>query len=394
MKRLRTRLNEYDKNLTVKKRLSVSNVIMFLIPILVTAIIAAFCVGIAYYTFVVVYLPRLQLNIDDIERLDEQYEAALASFELIVVFLIIFVLAVIVISIILTNRFLTRFVIRRVSEPLDVIAGGVERIRRGNLDTHINYDRNDEFKPVIEAVNLMTDKLRESAERAQSEEQSRRELYAGISHDLRSPLTGVRAYTEALLDGVAGTPEDERKYLIKIHNRELDIERMVEQIFLFSKMEMTDFPINMQPLNVRDELFTIASENPIDHLNADFSRVPPYTVEADPALLCRIVMNLMENNRKYRKNDTANVKVTAEAADGYVNVVFADDGPGVSDEYLPKLFDAFYRTDPARKNPSGGSGLGLAVVKKALLRMGGDARAFRNEDGGLSVMIILKEGAR
>lgn len=391
MKSPKIYLGEYDRRLTVRKRLAISNTVMFLIPIIVTVLTALLCLGAAYLTFVKLYLPRLGIDIHALKELGEQSEDTLRSFVLIAIALLIAALAVIVISIIFTNRFLTRFVIRRISEPLDLISSGVERIRGGDLDTHIEYDRSDEFKPVIETVNLMTDKLRESAERAESEEQSRRELYAGISHDLRSPLTGVRAYTEALLDGVAKTPEDERKYLVKIHSRALDIERMVEQVFLFSKMEMKDFPIVLQPLDIREELLKIITENPMDHISVALRDPKPYKAAADPALLCRIAVNIIENSRKYRISDTANMIISAEAENGLVHIFFADDGPGVPEESLPKLFDAFYRTDPSRRNPSDGSGLGLAVVKKAVTRMGGDVIPSLNEKGGLTMEIILQE---
>lgn len=391
MEKIKNRLIEYDRNLTVRKRISVSNSVMFLIPVCITALMLLLCIGAAYFTFTKLYLPSLGISIEGLKAMGEQYESALASFGYIVAGLLAVLLAVVILSIIVTNRFLTEFVIKRITEPLDIITEGVQRVKSGDLDSRIEYGRNDEFRPVTETVNLMTEKLRQSADRAAAEEQSRRELYAGISHDLRSPLTGIRAYTEALLDGVAKSPEDEQRYLRRIHARELDIERMVEQIFVFSKMEMMDFPTDMQDVSLRDELLRVAAKNPMDCAAVNLDGVPPVSVKADPFLLQRAVINLLENSRKYRTAAAANITVTAKAAAGRVIIDFADDGPGVAAEYLSKLFDAFYRADPSRRNPSGGSGLGLAVVKKAVALMGGTVSAKNGSEGGLVIEMILQE---
>lgn len=364
---------------------------MFLIPVAVTAVMAFASAAAAYFAFVSLYLPRLGIDVDELEEMGEQYEEALRSFGFIALALIAVMLAVIVLSIVLTNRFLTKFVISRVTEPLDLISDGVRRVRGGDLDTKISYSRLDEFTPVCETVNLMIEKLRRSAEETQNEEQSRRELFAGISHDLRSPLTSVRAYTEALLDGVAETPEDARRYLAKIHSRELDIERMVDRLFLFSKMEMKEYPLNLQTVGLRGELERIVSENPADGVEVALDGVNDIKVEADVSLLERAALNLIENSRKYRVKDVARVKISAKASGGTALLSFSDDGPGVSEQCLPKLFDAFYRADPSRKDPSGGSGLGLAIVKKAVERMGGEVCAKSNEQGGLTIEIKLKE---
>lgn len=96
----------------------------------------------------------------------------------------------------------------------------------------------DEFAPVCEDFNDMALRLKESQRLIQKQDESRRELLAGISHDLRSPLTSVRAYSEGLLDGVATTPESQKKYIHMIKTKAEDIDRMVGKIFLFSKMDL------------------------------------------------------------------------------------------------------------------------------------------------------------
>lgn len=377
--------------LTVRKRLAVSNVIMFVLPVAATAVAAAVAAGLAFLVFTRLYLPRLGLDLRELHDMGEQYEDSLKSFLVFAAILCIVMLAFMVAAIIVTNRFLTRFIFRRLEEPLDIISEAVGRVSAGDLETPVVYGRDDEFRPVTDALELMRRRLYDSAERTATEEQVRRELFAGISHDLRSPLTSVRAYTEALIDGVAKTPEDEEKYLRKIRSHELEIERMTDELFLYSKMELSDYPVHIRRIDVGEELERVIADNPMEHLSVNVAAPEGLSAAADPMLFERVTVNLLGNSRKYRCGDTAHVTVTAARTGDGILLAFADDGPGVPDDLLARLFEPFYRTDPARKNPAGGSGLGLAIVRRAVDHMGGSVWAENLKDGGLCVKIILRE---
>lgn len=388
--RITTKLRTRVDGLSIRKRLTYSNILMFLIPVAVTVATAIFMFAVAALVFKYAYLPRMK----PLEEMGEQYEREIKSFLFLVAGLCLLMLVLLILSIVLTNRFLTRFMFRRVEEPLLLLTEGVEKVSAGRLDYAIPYDRTDEFRAVCEAFNDMTARLKSAADQSAAEEQSRRELFAGISHDLRSPLTSVRAYTEALLDGVAKTPEDTRRYLTKIRLHEAEIEHMVEALFLYTKMELRDYPVHLQTLDLAAELARICEENPSDaHLTVDRSGVPPLAVTADPFLLERILLNLLDNSRKYRRGETAHVRISAARADGGVLLSVTDDGIGVKAELLPRLFDPFYRTDPARNNPAGGSGLGLAIVREAAEHLGGRVWAETAPGGGLCIRILLQEAA-
>ena len=103
---------------------------------------------------------------------------------------------IVFLTILMTNRFLTRFVVLKIEEPLDLLSEGARRLGEGDLDYRIAYTGKDEFAPVCGAFNEMAARLKESVERTRRDEESRKELLAGISHDLRSPLTSIRAYVE------------------------------------------------------------------------------------------------------------------------------------------------------------------------------------------------------
>ena len=295
-------------------------------------------------------------------------------------------------SILLTNRFLVRFVFRRIEEPLDILAAGVHEIRDGNLEYRIDYIQNDEFLPVCSDFNDMAVKLKDSITEIQLQEKSRKELLAGISHDLRSPLTSIQAYVEGLLDGIAATPEAQKSYLMTIKTKALDLEHIISQLFLFSKMELGEYADKTCKLRLDEKVLGVVSEVQDEYAGKGLqieTNLTPVTVNTDPIQLERVLTNIVENSLKYKTKKYGTLCISLERAENRCLLSFADDGPGVPEESLPHLFDVFYRSDPARKNPHNGSGLGLAIVKSAVNRMGGEVSALKSKMGGLEIQISL-----
>lgn len=308
----------------------------------------------------------------------------------------VILIAAILIALILTNHFLTRFVFRKIEEPLDILAEGVQQIGAGNLDYRIHYEGDDEFAPICDQFNEMAQRLKWSVEESQRQEESRKELMAGISHDLRSPLTAVQAYVEGLLDGVANTPEKQQAYLRTIKTKAEEIQRMVSQIFQYSKMDLENYPLNMEPLQLDSEiaalLEVVAPEYAAKGLEVQSTLLAPLRVNADAELVRRILVNILDNSLKYKTAATGHVTISLDDNGDTACLTLADDGPGVAPEALPKLFDVFYRSDPSRHNPNQGSGLGLAIVAKAVQRMGGQVTARANTPHGLTIAITLPKG--
>ena len=188
-----------------------------------------------------------------------------------------------------TNFYLTRSLFRHISEPLDELVAGVERIQRGDLDSPIAYAGSDEFKAACDAVDLMSAKLKAALEAEQRRTQSRKELIAGMSHDLKSPLTSIRAYSEAIRDGVAASPEMRQRYIETVCRRELEIEDMVNRLFEFSKLDLSELPLDMQALDAAAEISAVTTDY-ADRADIDM-RVPSgCTVYADRSQLRRIAV--------------------------------------------------------------------------------------------------------
>lgn len=321
-----------------------------------------------------------------------QCEISYGTLKVAVALAAIIMLFTIFISVLLTNRFLTKFVLQRIERPIDILVDGVRQIRNGNLDYRIEYAGHDEFATVCSDFNEMAARLKYSVEQTKLHEESRRELMAGLSHDLRSPLTSVQAYVEGLLDGVAKTPEMRNKYLQTIKSKAEDIEHMVSQMFLFSKMELDEYPVHPEQVRLDEEINSILSEN-----GAEFSSgglVPSSTlcaayVTADRAELRRMLMNIISNSMKYKTKPHVDFNITLKPEGEEYELEMADNGPGVDCDAMPKLFDLFYREDVSRRDPRQGSGLGLAIAAKIVKRMGGRIEACATEGGGLTIRIWL-----
>lgn len=299
----------------------------------------------------------------------------------------------IILSIIFTNRFLTKFVFRKIEEPLSMLSEGVSEISNGNLDYRLSYTQNDEFLPVCTAFNEMAERLKKSVELTQKNEENRKELLLDISHDLRSPLTSIQAYVEGLLDGIANTPEMQQKYLQTIKRKTTDIEKMVASLFAYSKLDMEELDLNIQKINTgtffSDVVKSLHEEYIAKGLDISFSG-SQFAVFADEEMLLRITSNLLENSLKYKGKPEGKSVISVSDKGNFTYIEFADDGTGVNPDNLDRLFEVFYRTDKARSNTENGSGIGLAFVKKAVEAMGGDVRAENNTMGGLSIIISLK----
>ena len=306
--------------------------------------------------------------------------------------LIIFSLSLFIILGCIINNFYTHRMIKRIVKPLGPLSEGVHQIHENNYSYRIDYKNNDEFRPVCDAFNEMAVKLETSTTQREKDEANRRELIAGISHDLRTPLTSIKGYLEGIEKGVASTPEMKDKYLTIIKNKAADMERIIEQLFLFSKLDMDEFPLNLRrvdiSLAITDILEDSLSEYASRGLDIKISKMPENIyVSADVLMLRNVIINILENSSKYKTIEHGQIEISASVLNNSVLLRLADDGPGVQADMLPKLFDTFYRTDPSRSKM--GSGLGLAISAKIIERMGGNIYAELPATGGLAVVVRL-----
>ena len=315
----------------------------------------------------------------------ENYRSSLIS-------LGIFMFLLFIVIILLTNRFLTQFVFNKITESLDKLVYGVHQVRDGQLNYRIEYSGEDEFSGICSDFNEMAQRLLEFVNGKQKDEANRKELIAGISHDLRTPLTSIKAYVEGIEKGIASTPVIQKHYLNIIKEKTNDLEYIVNQLFLFSKIDIGEFPFNLERVEISAELKgfigSISGEYQKKGLVIDFNNQSEQEyVKIDRIQLQNAIINILENSVKYKNKEPATIDITIWDDEEDVFVSFSDNGPGVPCEALEHLFDIFYRVDPSRSNLSKGSGLGLAITAKILERLGGSIRAENVINGGLSIVL-------
>lgn len=273
---------------------------------------------------------------------------------------------------------------------MSAIINGMGELSRGNLDYRIEVDGKSEFAEICEQFNSLASRLQESEEMVKRHEDSKHDVLVGISHDLGTPLTSIQAYTEGILDGVANTPEKQKHYLEMIKDKAEDIQSLVTQIVMFSELKREDYPYH--PIEMRldkeiEKLIELQGKEYEERGLRIKGNLKPTVIQADPEYLYRILINIIENSIKYRKKEVGTLEITLDESGNCHCLICEDDGPGVTEEALPKLFEVFYRTDPARSMPGKGSGIGLAIVKILMEKMGGSVRAEIGNQGGLKIIL-------
>jgi len=368
--------------MTIRKRLTRSNLVMILIPVAIAAVLLLLGGGLAVLLLKRVYLPRLGLSAATLHETGEQLEAALQGAKAVAVIYGGTVILALLTAVGFTNFYLTRHLFRHIQTPLDTLVAGVKRIQDGDLDAPIGYETDDEFRPACDAVDEMAARLKASLEAQSRQQQQKQELIAGMSHD----LTSIRAYTEGLLDGVAKDEAARTHYLQTIYAKETELETLVNRLFAFAKLDLNEAPAEPETLHLSETLSDIVDGYDAEGLDVQLDDLPDGKVLADRALLSRSITNLLDNGRKY---GAGHVTISADISDDTVSISVSDEGPGVEGSQLEKIFELGYRTDSARQNPAGGSGIGLAVVKRAAEQMHGSVKAENLDGGGLCVTITL-----
>lgn len=281
--------------------------------------------------------------------------------------------------------------------PLQQLSLAAHAIQYGNFNIVVDHYSHDEIGEVCNAFRTMQLYLKNSiAERAMAMT-SRKIVFSGIAHDLRTPLTTIMGYTEALQLGMAKTPEKKQQYLASIASCADDLSRLIDELSLYNKLSTSRVICHPRPANFGSVIQNFINE---DRQYLDTRNVT-ITYDIDDSLIAmidekefqRVVFNLLSNTIKYREKDSSNIRISIRKNGSYAEFSFKDDGPGVPQDKLPHIFEAFYRTDEARSRTSNGSGLGLAIVAEIITAHKGRYHALC--DGGLQIIfdIPLAEGS-
>lgn len=294
-----------------------------------------------------------------------------------------------------TNGLLTYMVSRSILKPVDKLIKAADEIRSGNLDHPVEKTGNDELGKLSDTFESMRIQLKESDELQNKYEASRKELIASISHDLKTPMTSIQGYIKGLLDGVANTPEKTARYLETIDRKADDLDGLIDELFLYSKLDLEREPFHFETVDLRAYLTDYMEELrfSLSGVSVSFDADPAkkYEVAADREKLNRAVENIIQNALKYMDKGTPEISVQLQDKEEYAEVRIQDNGSGIPQEAVPHIFDSFYRTDASRNSGTGGSGLGLAIVKRIIEEHGGRIWAESQVGAGTAICFTLKK---
>lgn len=280
--------------------------------------------------------------------------------------------------------FVTRRMNRIVMEPVELLVAGAERIKNRNLNEKIIYHGETDFEHVCETFNDMQQTILDDQEQRAKTERARTDMVTGISHDLRTPLTSIQGYIKGVLDGVADTDEKKRMYLKTAYESTEEMNVLLTKLFEFSRIESGQMPFRMVNVDLGEytAAYTAQKETAADPeaLKIRLHMEKPYFTEIslDVEQMRRVFDNLLENSMKYAGVTPVQIDVSIAETEDEVILTWKDNGKGVPQEKLGRIFERFYRCDEARQEK--GSGVGLYVVKYIMERHRGSVQA-ENENG-------------
>ncbi|MNQ81311.1 Sensor histidine kinase YycG [compost metagenome] len=294
-----------------------------------------------------------------------------------------------------TNGVLTYFVSRSIIRPLRALKRAAENIKEGNLDFEVVPHRKDELGELSVAFEEMRRKLKKSVELQLQYEENRKELISNISHDLKTPVTAIKGYVEGIMDGVSNSPDKLDKYIRTIYNKAVDMDRLIDELFLFSKLDLGKVPFQFETVDLGHYVQDCAQELQFDMekkgVQFTLADLPQeqVLVTADRDKLRRVLLNIIENAVKYSEEGNCQIMLTMRREGNDAVIQIKDNGQGISEEALPHIFDRFYRADPSRNSATGGSGLGLAIAKQIIEEHGGHIGATSVLGLGTTVFMVL-----
>lgn len=268
-----------------------------------------------------------------------------------------------------TNGLLTYFVSKSIIKPINQLKKAAHFIKAGDLEHSITTAKNDEIGQLTQAFEEMRIQLKESHEIQKQYEDNRKELIAHISHDLKTPITSIKGYIEGIRDGVADTPEKRARYIQTIYTKAVDMDHLIDELFLFSKLDLGKIPFEFERIDIKDYLTDYFEELSFDlrkqnvDLHFQFAPQGHYHVLADREKFKRVLANIINNSLKYMDKDKKKLIISMQSTDENVEISIADNGPGIPQESIPFIFDQFYRAEASRNKLTGGSGLGLSIAK-------------------------------
>lgn len=274
---------------------------------------------------------------------------------------------------------------KKLARPLLIMKDATNKMSLGKYQQIIPVDGNDEIAQLGKSIQSLGEQL-------QYFEDSRNDFLAAVSHELRTPLTYIKGYSDILMKGLYKNSNEQRQYLQIINNEAKRISILVDDLFEMSKLQVNEFVLEREQTSINHiiEKVIINLKPEIEKkglkVSSDLEDLP--TINIDPKRMEQVFYNLIENAMKYTQQ--GEIKIHSYLEKEHINIKIADTGIGIPKAELKKIFDRFYRIEQSRARKTGGTGLGLYVVKQIVEAHEGEITVESRENRGSTFTISLR----
>ena len=327
--------------------------------------------------------------ITDLNTLFPQIKAAIIQSIISVLFILMFMALILML-----------WIYRSILRPLNLLRIGMNQIKEGDLEYTVETGMDDEIGQLCEDFEEMRIRLKEQIDSRLQYEEDIKELISNISHDLKTPLTAIKGYSEGLMDGVADTPEKQEKYLRTIFTKANDMSILVDELAFYAKIDCNTIPYSFKEINLRNYFEDCIDELSLDlevkniEIHYENEIEPSVEVVADAEQLKRVINNIIGNAVKYIDKKKGIIQIHIHDIGNFVQVEIEDNGIGIPKTDIPYIFDRFYRADASRNSRKGGSGLGLAISKKIIEDHSGKIWAESEIGVGTKIIFTIKKSIK
>lgn len=261
--------------------------------------------------------------------------------------------------------------------PFDKLENFAVKIAQGDLDLPLNYERSNYFGQFTWAFDSMRREITKARSCEREAIENNKTVIATLSHDIKTPISSIRAYAEGLEANLCNTPEKRERYLRILMRKCDEVSRLTNDLFLHSLSDLDKLKISLEEFELCEFLKIVVNEIAAEQKDICL-HIPnmEVVVLSDKNRLVQIIENLINNARKYAKT---NIDITLSCSNGYAAICFRDYGIGIPNEDMPFIFDKFYRGKNCGIEQ--GSGLGLYIVKYIIEQMGGKILLHNHQDG-------------
>lgn len=275
---------------------------------------------------------------------------------------------------------MTRF-IKTITDPIETISQGAKEVAKGNFEVGLKINRQDEIGELAANFNIMVKELN-------GMDYMRRDFISNVSHELKTPVAAVSGFAEILYDGNL-SEEEEKEYLAFLVSEAGRLNRLAANMLNMSRLDNQSIIRNRKPISLDEQIrrAILLLQEKWEHKKIEFDlHLEKATCFGEEDMLLQVWLNLIDNAIKFSKEGSV-IRIREIKQGGSITVSVRDEGIGIREEDMEKIFDKFYQCDISHKKE--GNGLGLSIVKRILQLMEGNIRCISKAGEGTEFIVTL-----